>query len=77
MGGLRAEELGRLGYRGSVTNPGSHARGRGGLGTMLTAMPFSGDRRTGPQRDSRAIRVRQIAEDHMIGNLVATSACPR
>ena len=39
---------------------------------MLTAMPFSGDRAVlAPCCDFRTIRLRQIAEDHTIGNLVA------
>jgi hypothetical protein len=56
---------GWLCYR-SVTRP----AGRG-LGAMLTAMPFSGDRAVlGPCCDFRTIGVLQIAEDHTIGNLV-------
>jgi hypothetical protein len=42
MGGSR-EGLGRLAYR-SVTHPEACARPDGGLGVMLTAMPFSSDR---------------------------------
>jgi hypothetical protein len=39
---------------------------------MLTAMPFSGDcAALAPIGDSRAIRLRQIAEDQTIGSLVA------
>jgi hypothetical protein len=57
-----AEGLGRLGYR-SVTRP----AGRG-----LGAMPFPSDRAAlAPCCDFRTIRVRQIAEDHTIGNVVA------
>jgi hypothetical protein len=42
------------------------------LGATLTAMLFSSDRTAlAPYRDFRAIRVRQIAEDHAIGNVVA------
>ena len=70
-GGLRAEGLGRLGYR-SVTRP----AGRG-LSAMLTAMPFSSDRAAlAPCCDFRTIRLRQIAEDHTIGNLVADAGLP-
>ncbi|HTQ89880.1 MAG TPA: hypothetical protein VMK84_10345 [Streptosporangiaceae bacterium] len=44
---------------------------------MLTAMPFSGDRAVlAPCRDFRTIRVRRIAEDHTISNLVADAGLP-
>ncbi len=57
-----------MGYRtGKVARP----AGRGS-GTMLTAMPFSSGRAMlGPRCDFRTIRLRHIAEDRTIGNLVA------
>jgi hypothetical protein len=72
------KRLGRLGYRGSVTNR-KVARPAGRrLGAMLTAMPFSSDRAVPASCcDFRTIRLRQIAEDHTIGNLVADAGCPR
>ena len=53
------------------------------MGTTLTAMLFSGGRAALAHiGDSRAFRLRggqlrQITEDHTIGNLVATPACSR
>jgi hypothetical protein len=44
---------------------------------MLTAMPFSSDRAVPtPCCDFRTIRLRQIAEDHAIGNLFADIGLP-
>jgi hypothetical protein len=66
-GGLCAEGLGRLGYR-SVT----HRKVTRPAGWRLGAMPFPGDRAVlAPYCDFRTIRLRQIAEDHTIGNLIA------
>jgi hypothetical protein len=48
-----------------------------GLGAMLIAMSFSGDRGVlAPCCDLRTIRVRRIAEDHAIGNLAADVGLP-
>ena len=70
-GGLCAEGLGRLGYR-SVMHPKVTRQAGRGLGAMLTAMRFSSDRAAlAPYRDLLTIRLRQIAENHTIGNLVA------
>ena len=66
-GGLCAEGLSRLGYR-SVT----HRKVTRPAGWRLGAMLFPGDRAVlAPYCDFRTIRLRQIAEDHTIGNLVA------
>jgi hypothetical protein len=71
-GGLCAEGLGRLGYR-SVT----HRKVTRPAGWRLGAMPFPGDRAVlAPYCDFRTIRLRQIAEDHTIGNLVAGAGLP-
>jgi hypothetical protein len=44
---------------------------------MLTAMPFSSDRAVpAPCCDFRTIRLRQIADDHTIGNLFADIGLP-
>ena len=62
---------GPAGYR-SVTHPEVTRPAGRGLGAMLTAMRFSSDRAVlAPYCDFRTIRLRQIAEDHTIGNLVA------
>jgi hypothetical protein len=71
-GGLCAEGLGRLGYR-SVT----HRKVTRPAGWRLGAMPFPGDRAVlAPYCDFRTIRLRQIAEDHTIGSLVAGAGLP-
>ena len=63
-GGLLPKDWVWLGYR-SVTHPAGRR-----LGAMLTAMPFSSDRaRAGPMLRLPYDPVRQIAEDHTIGNL--------
>jgi hypothetical protein len=67
MGGLR-EGLGRLGY-GGVTHPEARPR-PDDLGALLNAMLFSSPpRRAGPISATSYDPVRQIAEDHAIGNL--------
>jgi hypothetical protein len=71
MGSLR-EGLGRLGYR-SVTYPESHAAARMALGRDAV---LRRPRRLAYMDDSRAIRVRQIAEDYTIGNFVADVDLP-
>ena len=44
---------------------------------MLTVMPFSSDRAVlAPCCDFRTIRLRQIAEDHAIGNVAADAGLP-
>ena len=74
MGSLR-EGLGRLGYR-SVTHPEARP-GPDDLGALLAAIPFSSDRAVlAPYRGFRAIRLRQSAEDHAIGNVVADAGFP-
>ena len=74
MGGLR-EGLGRQGYR-SVTHPEARP-GPDDLGALLAAIPFSSDRAVlAPYRGFRAIRLRQSAEDHAIGNVVAGVGLP-
>ena len=74
MGGLR-EGLGRQGYR-SVTHPEARP-GPDDLGALLAAIPFSSDRAVlAPYRGFRAIRLRQSAEDHAIGNVVAGAGLP-
>jgi hypothetical protein len=71
MGSLR-EGLGRLGNR-SVTHPEVTRP----AGRDLGAMPFSGDRAVlAPCCDFHTIRLRQIAEDHAISNLVADADLP-
>ena len=45
--------------------------------TMLTAMLFTGGRAAlAPCCDFRTIRLRQIAEDHTIGNLIVDAGLP-
>jgi hypothetical protein len=52
--------------------PGSHAPGRTGPGRDADRdAVLQRPRRAGPCCDFRTIRLRQIAEDHTIGNLVA------
>jgi hypothetical protein len=47
------------------------------LGALLAAMPFSSDRAAlAPCCDFRTIRLRQIAEDHAIGTVVADASLP-
>ena len=53
--------------------PDARPRPDGTWAALLTAMPFSGGRAGARPhvRDFRTIRLRQITEDHAIGNLVA------
>jgi hypothetical protein len=66
-GGLCAEGLGRLSYR-SVMHPKVTRQAGRGLGAMLTS---SDPAALAPYRDLLTIRLRQIAENHTIGNLAA------
>jgi hypothetical protein len=76
MGGLRAEGLGRLGYR-SVTHPEARPPARRDMSALRAAMPFSSDRAVlAPCCDFRTIRLRQIAEDHTIGDVAADTGLP-
>ena len=62
-------------YR-SVTHPEARP-GPDDLGALLAAIPFSSDRAVlAPYRGFRAIRLRQSAEDHAIGNVVAGVGLP-